>query len=51
MSVTLVDNVATTQSWVATIECRVQTDDPTALAEDLGLKIGRAFGTNGKKPL
>ena len=46
MSAVLSDNVAITQSWLATIECRVQTDDPGALAEDLGLALGRAFGTN-----
>jgi len=51
MSAVLVDNVAITQSWVATIECRVQTDDAAALAEDLGLNIGRAFGTNVKETL
>jgi hypothetical protein len=51
MSAVLTDNAAITQSWVATIECRVQTDDPGELAEDLGLIIGRAFGTNMQKRL
>jgi hypothetical protein len=46
LSAVVSDNVAITQSWVATIECQVQTDDPGALAEDLGYAIGRAFGTN-----
>jgi hypothetical protein len=46
MSAVLTDNQAATQSWVATVDCRVQTDDPEALAEELGLIIGRAFGTN-----
>lgn len=46
MSAVLSDNVAVTQSWIATIDCRVQTDDPGSLAEDLGLVIGRAFGNN-----
>ena len=51
MSAVLTDNAAISQSWVATIECRVQTDDPGELAEDLGLIIGRAFGTNMQKRL
>lgn len=46
LSAVLADNVAVTQSWVATIECQVQTDDPNALAEDIGTIIGRAIGTN-----
>ena len=51
MSAVLTENQAATQSWVATIDCRVQTDDPGALAEELGLIVGRAFGTNVQEKL
>ena len=51
MSAVLSDKQAISQSWVATINCRVQTDDPGALAEDLGLTIGRAFGTDAEERL
>ncbi len=46
MSAVLSDNTAITQSWLATIDCQVRTDDPGALAEDLGYAIGRAVGSN-----
>jgi len=46
MSVVLADNLANTQSWLATIDCKVETDDPGALAKDLGVLIGRAVGSN-----
>jgi hypothetical protein len=49
MSAVLADNVAITQSWLATIDCQVQTDDPGALAEDIGVLIGRAFGSNQER--
>jgi hypothetical protein len=46
LSAVLSDDVAITQSWLATIDCKVQTDDPGELAEDLGYSIGRAFGSD-----
>lgn len=49
MSAVLADNVANTQSWLATIDCQVQTDDPGALAKDLGVFIGRAVGSNQQR--
>ena len=42
--VILTDDVAVSQSWVATLDCRVQTDDPAVLAEFLGRTIGQAVG-------
>jgi hypothetical protein len=51
MSAVLSDKQAISQSWVGTINCRVQSDDPGALAEYLGLTIGRAFGTDAEKRL
>jgi hypothetical protein len=44
LSATLVDNVEQTQSWVASIQCVVQTDDSGALAEDIGEIIGHDIG-------
>ena len=46
ISAIITDNVAISQSWVATIDCRVQTDDPGALAEFIGNTLGRAVGQN-----
>ncbi len=52
LSAVMSDNVAITQSWLATIDCKVRTDDPGALAEDLGYAIGRAVGSDmERKPL
>jgi hypothetical protein len=46
LSVTLTSNSTAAVSWLATINCTVSTDDPGALAEDLGAIIGRAIGQN-----
>jgi hypothetical protein len=46
LSVTLTDNTQSTQSWIATAQCVVQTDDSGALAEDIGEVIGRNIGQN-----
>jgi hypothetical protein len=46
ISVIVTDNVAIAQAWIATVDCRVQTDDPGALAEFLGNMIGRTMGQN-----
>src|SRR5215475_1671840 len=35
----LTGRVANTQSWLATIDYKVETDDPGALAQDLGVLI------------
>ena len=44
ISAVLTDNTAIAQSWVATIDCRVQTEDPGTLAEFIGNAIGRVVG-------
>lgn len=44
ISAVVADNKAITQSWVGTIDCRVQTDDPGELAEFIGKSIGLAMG-------
>ncbi len=46
LSVTLTDNAQSTQSWIATIQCTVQTDSSGDLAQDLGAVIGRNIGQN-----
>jgi hypothetical protein len=46
ISAVLADTTAATQSWVATIDCKVQTDDPGALAQYIGSTIGRVMGQN-----
>ena len=46
MSVTLTDNAQSTLSWVATLQCKVQTTGSTTLAEFMGEVIGRSLGKN-----
>jgi hypothetical protein len=46
LSITLTDNAQSTQSWIATLQCSVQTDDSAVLAEDIGEIIGRNIGQN-----
>jgi hypothetical protein len=46
ISAVLADNAAARQSWLVTINCKVQTDDPGALAEYIGSTIGRVIGQN-----
>ena len=44
MSMQLMDNASATISWLATIQCTIQTNDAGALAEELGRAIGGAVG-------
>ncbi|MEJ0017945.1 MAG: hypothetical protein WDN25_15540 [Acetobacteraceae bacterium] len=44
ISAILTDNAATAQSWVGTLDCRVQTSDPGALAEFIGRSLGSVIG-------
>jgi len=46
ISAILSDNAAATQSWVATIGCKVQTDDAGELAEYIGNVLGKVIGQN-----
>jgi hypothetical protein len=46
ISAVLSDNAAYTQSWVATIGCKVQTDDPGELAQFIGNVLGKVIGQN-----
>jgi hypothetical protein len=46
MSVQLTDRKTSTISWLASIKCTVQTEDPNALAQELGEIIGRNVGQN-----
>jgi hypothetical protein len=40
----LSDDREYTHSWLVTIECKIATDDPGALAEYLGRTVGRSIG-------
>lgn len=44
ISAVLADKAQNSQSWVATIDCKVQTDDAGTLAQFMGETIGRAIG-------
>lgn len=44
LSAQLTDNQTATISWLATINCTIQTNDAGALAEELGQEIGRTIG-------
>jgi len=44
ISAVLADKAQSSQSWVATIDCKVQTDDAGELAQFMGETIGRAIG-------
>lgn len=46
LSVTLTDTAQSTLSWIASVQCKVQTDDSSTLAEGLGEVIGRSIGQN-----
>jgi hypothetical protein len=46
ISAVLSDNAAYTQSWVATLGCKVQTDDAGELAEFIGNVLGKVIGQN-----
>jgi hypothetical protein len=46
LSAVVSDNAEATQSWVETINCTVQTDDPGTLAEFIGSVIGQTIGRN-----
>ena len=46
MSITLTDTAQSTLSWIASVQCKVQTDDSGAVAEGLGEVIGRSIGKN-----
>jgi hypothetical protein len=46
ISAIVTDNTAIAQSWVGTLDCTVQTDDPDTLAEYIGNAIGRTIGKN-----
>ena len=52
MSAQLTDQKTATISWLASIKCTVSTEDPNALAEEIGEIIGRNVGQNFiKRPL
>ncbi len=52
LSATLTDSRYSTQSWLMTIQCVVQTDDSGALAQDIGALIARNIGQHfTKKPI
>lgn len=46
ISAVLADDAAVTQSWIATIDCTVQTEDAGELAEYIGNTLGRMIGRN-----
>ena len=46
MSVQVSDKSSSSIAWIANVHCRVTTDDPGALAEELGMLIGSSLGKN-----
>jgi hypothetical protein len=44
MSITLTDTTQSTLSWVATLQCKVQSNSSTTVAEYMGEVIGRSLG-------
>lgn len=46
MSITLTDNAQSTLSWVATLQCKVQSTSSTTVAAFMGEVIGRSLGMN-----
>jgi hypothetical protein len=46
ISATIIDTAAASQSWVGTIDCKIQTNDAGDLAEFIGKTIGSAVGRN-----
>lgn len=52
MDVSLTANPSHAVAWIASVKCTVRTNDPGALAEDLGASLGRVLGRNiERKPI